>query len=518
MTTSPDPAISATRVLIELSPENVAQHPDNLRDPGRDLKALTASVQQVGVLVPLIVVPVAAVPGHEFDPAVTHVALDGSRRQAAARAAGLPLPCEVRPDLASARDTAVTMAVTGLVRDGLTAREEAGAVQTMLDLGISQTAIGRATGRSRAQIGIARKAASITDELAAATGDYPLTLQDMAILADWQEEPDAVAALLEALPHGRMDHVVARLNLDRRERELYATTAAELAATGIRITDTEPRHYGTTAPRDLLSLRAPDSPPGECLTPQSHATCPGHVAHIEVTIYDDPGDDDQDDTEVRITFGCTDPQTHGHAALYGPLTGTATPAGHPGEDEHALAERETREAQEKKDARRSLIRLNKEADAARAVRRKFLRQCLTTKTRHKQMTGWAISQILRRDRSLARWIGQYGSAPVLGEILGCEPHDAIDTAVAAPANRHPIMLWAYTAAAYEDEFHRDAHRQVCPERAGYLRHLAGLGYTLSDVEQQVIDNTGDNQPNSAADHPASAPNEVDAEVIPDTAA
>ena len=57
----------APRVVIELPTERVAPHPDNIRDPGRDLKALTASVREVGVLVPLIVVPVAAVPGHEFD-------------------------------------------------------------------------------------------------------------------------------------------------------------------------------------------------------------------------------------------------------------------------------------------------------------------------------------------------------------------------------------------------------------------------------------------------------------------
>ena len=48
---------------------------------------MTASVSEVGVLVPLIVVPVDAVPGHDFGPAVTHVAVDGNRRQAAARAA-----------------------------------------------------------------------------------------------------------------------------------------------------------------------------------------------------------------------------------------------------------------------------------------------------------------------------------------------------------------------------------------------------------------------------------------------
>ncbi len=40
----------------------------------------------------------------------------------------------------------------------------------------------------------------------------------------------------------------------------------------------------------------------------------------------------------------------------------------------------------------------------------------------------------------------------------------------------------------EAEFPRDAHRQANTGRAAYLRHLAAIGYVLSDVEQLVIDN------------------------------
>ena len=181
-TSVPDP--TAPSVVLELTPDQVAQHPDNLRNPGRGIKELTASVAELGVLVPLIVVPVGAVPRHEFDPHVTHVAVDGSRRQAAARAAGLPLPCIVRPDLATARDTAITMAATGLARDGLTPREEAAAVQTMLDLGVTQTMIGRATGRSRKHIATAKKAATLTTDITDTAGDYQFTLTDLATIAE----------------------------------------------------------------------------------------------------------------------------------------------------------------------------------------------------------------------------------------------------------------------------------------------------------------------------------------------
>jgi len=164
--------------IIELSPLQVAQHPDNVRDPGRDLPALTASVAEVGVLVPLIVVPAAKVPGHDWPAQITHVAIDGNRRQAAA--AGVLLPCVVRADLATAKATIRAMAVTGLVRDGLTAAEEAHAVAALFDLKFSAAAISRATGRSKTHLAAARTAATLTGPAAQETAAYPLTIDQLA--------------------------------------------------------------------------------------------------------------------------------------------------------------------------------------------------------------------------------------------------------------------------------------------------------------------------------------------------
>ena len=114
---TPEPTGDGPAILgqiIELSPNQVGQHPDNIRDPTRELAALTASVAEVGVLVPLIVVPVDKVPGHDWLDEITHVAVDGNRRKAAAQMAGVLLPCVVRPDLATAKATARAMLVTGL--------------------------------------------------------------------------------------------------------------------------------------------------------------------------------------------------------------------------------------------------------------------------------------------------------------------------------------------------------------------------------------------------------------------
>ena len=123
-------AATGIDAVIRLRPEQVGQHPDNIRDAGRDIPALAASIREVGVLVPLIVVPAHTAPGGWPD-TVTHVAVNGNRRVAAAARAGVDVPCLVRDTTATARDTMVTMAVTGLVRTASPAPSRLHAVQTM---------------------------------------------------------------------------------------------------------------------------------------------------------------------------------------------------------------------------------------------------------------------------------------------------------------------------------------------------------------------------------------------------
>ncbi len=65
--------------VVTLTAAQVAQHPDNLRDPGRDIDQLAASIADVGVLVPLIVVPVDQVPG-EWPKACLRTMSDAPRR------------------------------------------------------------------------------------------------------------------------------------------------------------------------------------------------------------------------------------------------------------------------------------------------------------------------------------------------------------------------------------------------------------------------------------------------------
>jgi len=524
--TQDQPTAAAAVVVVELDPGQVAQHPENIRDPSRGIKELTASVAEVGVLVPLIVVPVALVPGYDWPDTVTHVAVDGNRRQAAAAAAGLFLPCIVRADLATAKATARTMAVTGLVRDGLTATEEAHAVATLFDAKMSGAAIGRAIGRSTAQVKTARRAAQVTADIAAQAADYPLTLDQLAVLADHQDNPADVAALLDAAPRGLMDHVVAQLRAQQAEDTAVAAAVgpvcAELASSGVAVLEDEPNTYAPGGARSVEDLTIDDGNGDQVqLTAESHAACPGHAAYVAAEYYPaDPDDDQPEEVEVSVLYVCTDPARFGHTsrrwADRNPAPGPGSSPAEPAEGETAsdTAARITREqeaaAEAKKAERRELIARNKQADSAQEVRRAYLRQCLTVKSKHKAMAGWALHQVIQRDPTFCRWAGEYYSRPaILAELLGGDPRQVTaDT----PAARHGVILWAQVATANEEDLPRDAHRQRAPSRARYLRHLQTLGYVLSEVEQMILDNAADDEPpaETASGDPADADQTDDA--------
>lgn len=203
---------------------------------------------------------------------------------------------------------------------------------------------------------------------------------------------------------------------------------------------------------------------------------------------------------------CADPERYGHWPRYGNRAANH-PRPTPADDDDdldldeasAAAEQQARQDEARKAERRALIRLNKEADAAETVRREFLRQCTTVKSRHKAMAAWALSQVVHRDPTYSLWAADYyQNKPTLAAILGADP--APYTA-AAPNAAHGMILWTHVVCAHEEELPRDSHRQVNHSRAAYLSHLQTLGYVLSAVEQQIIDNTQPPADQEPADQP-----------------
>ena len=119
-----------------------------------------------------------------------------------------------------------------------------------------------------------------------------LTLEDLAILAEFEGDPDAIDQLLNAARwHGTLDHQAERLRQERAEQAEHARLCRELEEAGVTVTDALPPGG------QLLAVLRHE---GEDLTPESHAGCPGRAAFFRSY-----------DPTAPVHY-CTDPAAYGH--------------------------------------------------------------------------------------------------------------------------------------------------------------------------------------------------------------
>jgi hypothetical protein len=183
-------------------------------------------------------------------------------------------------------------------RKDLTVREEVGALFAAHQAGASKTRIRKATGLKAPQVKAALAAATLSDENYAALtdGGYDLNLDELAILAEFQEDPEALSELAQVIRwRTSLEHAAQRLRLKREERAEHERLRAQLEAVGLTLTDTLP--IGA----DLLTNLRHD---GEPLTAEAHAGCPGHAAYF--TTYD----------LANPRYYCAAPSEHGHEPIH----------------------------------------------------------------------------------------------------------------------------------------------------------------------------------------------------------
>jgi ParB family chromosome partitioning protein len=444
--------------LVHLDPNSLVDHPGNVRDDLGDLDELTASIRQVGVLEPLVVVPTEE--GHRI--------VTGHRRKAAAIAAGLAtVPCYERPDLAADSDQVLAMLVENLRRDDLTELEEARGYQQLLDLGMSATKIANATGTSRSRVRDALAVTKSDTALTTATA-HGLSLDQALVLTEFEGDDDALDTLTEAAlqePDGLL-HVASRIRQDRERQAHYNRLVAEHETAGVTILEQRPEAYGTralTVPRILEALIDGDD---QVLDPAQHAACPGHAVWIETYSWQEP----------RAIYACVDPQAYGHLDRYGSGGQNKLP-------EEAKAER------------REVIENNKAWRAAEPVRTDHIRSLLNAGKVPKGTLRFVTAEIKADPAEIGR-----GSDEMIAELTGTDPEPSetslhhwgrtVGPAIEAKASdaRLPLVLLAQVAAAREQSMDVYTWRKASPQaEARWLSFLAGTGYTLSAIEQAVID-------------------------------
>ena len=465
--TTTDPAASTATPgahvhLVELDPRTLAAHPTNIRSDLGDLRDLTRSMRAVGILEPLIVTPTADGDG---EPGWRIIA--GHRRTAAAIAADLDtVPCVVRADLAGTdADQIAAMFVENTQRTDLSAAERAAAIGQLTMLGLSDTAIGNATGTTRGQV---RKYRTVADsETATRVADHAdLTLEAALLVAEFEDDHDAVKAIVAcAVDQPRkLDHLASRLRQDRADAAAYTARVAELTDAGHRIIHSDTDEDDTRALHRLSSLTdaqdGADERPG--IEPSDHTDCPGHVGIV-----------DRWNLE-HVTWYCDQPDHHQ------PRRSDHQPE--PGQPAGAMTE-------EQKAERRTVIANNKAWDAATPVRAEWIRRLIGRRTPPPGTLRYVTGEILTSPDLVGR-----GSDHDLGAITGRTSDgpswerpvahalvsDATDKAL-------PLVLLAQWAAATESGLGRHTWRHGDSRAARWLRFLAGTGYELAEIEQHVID-------------------------------
>lgn len=268
--------------LVVIDVDAIDPHPHNPRRDLGDLTELAASIEEVGVLEPIVVVPA----GDRF------TVLLGHRRHAASRIAKrTDVPSIVRPDLVGKdAEQLEAMLIENLQRVELTPVEESQAYQELLDLGLDIGAIASKTGRSRKTIGLRLGLARLGDKTLERVHTRQITLEEAEVIAANAKTPEHVRMLERAAGTPDFRYAVQRVNQakDNAARIKKVTKLAEAA--GLPVVIAGPGYPWSTKEKPLTELG---------MTAARHETCPGHCAIVRN--YGDTYD-----------LGCVDPAEHGH--------------------------------------------------------------------------------------------------------------------------------------------------------------------------------------------------------------
>jgi len=463
----------------------------NVRTDLRLNPEFVGSIKEHGVLVPIVAVKTA-------DGLRVRM---GHRRTAAAIEAGRDSVPVVITDSEAEGDAAeidrlLTQHAENHHRAGFSVVDDANVAKQLSLMGLNASQIAKRTNTRKADVETALKVTG--SELAfKATERYDLTLDQAAVLAEFEHDTETVTALVAAATTGQFNHVAQRARNDRAEAEAKAPVIAALTEAGIEVVA---RPGYDSASKMLDRLRTTD---GEMISVETHAKCAGHAAFLEEeTIYVDAegtplptnqwgevefGDDvDDDEAEERYqaattisqwapSYVCTDWKANGHRDRYDY-----------GSNKPTAAEKTDAEREADKKARALVIENNKAWKAARQVRSEWVRTFLTRKTPPANIGGF-LAIALTRDADLVADVKGNG---VTAEWFGADAAtygrstDLAKTAEAANDKRAMVIALGTVLGGYEARADDKAWRENGDHSSTgrYLRFLAANGYVLADVE------------------------------------
>ncbi|EFC79708.1 ParB N-terminal domain-containing protein [Parafrankia sp. EUN1f] len=522
-----------------------------------DLDArFVGSIRDHGVIIPIIAVRA---------PDGIRVRHGGRRTRAAVHVGLATVPVLVIGDDADGDAAGIDRVLTQWAenehRAALSTNDQVHAVGQLAVFGLTPTKIARRLHAPRRHVDAALTVAG-SSAARDAVIEHGIDLFQAEVIAEFTDDPDAVAALIAASSTGGFDHIAQRLRDRRADQQARNRALDELRRRRVRIID----RPAPTAPACRLSLLDHDQIP---LTPETHRDCPGHAAYL-VQEYNLTGGPFQ--VAYLPEYVCTNPAVHGHVHRYAaaptgeaqntrddipsraigtgtgtdtdtdtdrpPATGTPAenapqangtddlstapeevatqlggsaepPADAPPTQDTRLAEVEKRQQE--------ILDNSRAWQSATVVRRDWLRAFLGRRTSPKGTGRFITQQLAAAHPNLGRALDQHH--PTARLLLGT-PTDPLsltrlDELIAhAGEQRAQNLALALILGAFEHSAANvDSWQRPTPALRGYLTQLAAWGYPLAEIEHATVGTPRQNPSDQEAPPDQTAPSDP---AVPDT--
>ncbi|OEJ20917.1 ParB/RepB/Spo0J family partition protein [Streptomyces subrutilus] len=478
----------------ELPLSQLTGHPGNVREDLQITDRFRRSIRQ-RLVTPLMVTP-------QEDG--TYRVIDGHRRLLViVEDKWKTVPVVI--DESRAADQAgqfLDMLTTADQRVGLKDREKAAALFNASALGADAKRMAAHTGWTQKEVKTAVRVGGATKVTAAAkTIEYDWTLDQLAEMIDFEDDPQALERLATAAADNRFNYILNKIKDERAEAAELNKEREQYAAAGLKVIE-EYEQLPEKAAR-VNMLRTVD---GESITAEDHRACRGHV--VAPSQY----------SNMWMEY-CTNPALYDHH-VWAPSYSTGTKT----------------EAKPDKAARQRTIQGNKDYKAATAARREWLKGWVSRKTfprdKAEIMARFVASAVLQRGDFVTGGINSEDHQSLMREWLGLASGDDFTNAVAhADTRRLPVIAFMSVVAACEKTAGHKSNRGWRTDGGGYedrtrnrigsyFTILAELGHVVAPVEQAVIDDVTYDGVAQAAKEAEARKGEAtgDEEQEPDTAA
>lgn len=480
--------------FVRLDPQQIRIGANVRTDLHADAKEFAKSIKERGVLEPVAVYR---------DDDGTYVALRGQRRTVVAAQVGTPtgdVPAYVvaKPEEA---DRIGDQMVENIHRVAMRDSEIQAGVEQLALMGVSAAQIAKRTALSRPTV---KAALSVRDkeDTRARLEAGELSLDQAAIFAEFEHDPDAVARLQRCLQWGRsLEHVAQQLRDEAAEAAEYAAEVERLRGEGLPVlTAEEAEELGR--PMTIESLRTADDEP----VPEEEWPNVPSAAVVLVWDWDYPEDEDggedpdgdlSDDEDggavyaepekvLRPVWVVTDLEASGLR----PVNRFRTTGGH----DAGITQDAEAEAEAKRAERRRVVANNKAWRSAETVRRDWLRTFLTRKSAPKGAESLICEAVVTGHHTLSKAMDH--CHPRLCDLLGLKHTDSgyggSSPQINQLATQHStpkaatMTTLAAVLAAWEDSTGTHTWRSPSPWDARVLAALMEWGYQPSDVERLLL--------------------------------